>query len=152
MKKRTMVFLSIIVAAMLALTACAGGTSASATAANTVTVKSVTFAESLNANFQPVNPKTQFKPTDTIYVSVDVAGAPKIGTLNGKFYFNDQLISEATLDFATVNQGVIVSIGEDTFAGFNLAPSQPWPVGTGYHFDLYVNGSKLASYPYEVVQ
>jgi len=126
--------------------------SACGTKATTITVKSVTLAENLNENYQPVNPKTQFLSTDTIYVSVDVAGRPKVGTLNGKFYYGDQLISEASLDFASVNQGVIMSVGEDTFAGFNLAPSQPWPVDTGYRFELFVNGTKFGDYPYQVVQ
>jgi uncharacterized protein YpuA (DUF1002 family) len=148
MKTKYLVLVCAVLIAILALSAC-GGTKA---ADNTITVKSVTLAENLNENYQAVNPKTQFLPTDTIYVSVDVAGRPKVGTLNGKFYYGDQLISEATLDFATVNQGVIISIGEDTFAGFNLAPSQPWPVDTGYRFELSVNGAKFGDYPYQVVQ
>ena len=147
MKKRTLIMISAALLVLLALSAC------STKAADTVvTVKSVTLAENLNENYQPVNPKTQFLSTDTIYVSVDVAGRPKVGTLNGKFYYGDQLISEAALDFATVNQGVIMSVGEDTFAGFNLAPSQPWPVDTGYRFELFVNGAKFGDYPYQVVQ
>jgi hypothetical protein len=136
---------------ILALAACGGGAAVAPTAVP-ISIKSVTFAGSLNENFQPVNPKTQFKPTDTIYVSVDVAGAPKTGTLTGKFFFGDQLISEATLDFSSVNKGLIFSVGQDTFAGFNLAPSQPWPVGTGYHLELDINGSKFGDYPYEVIQ
>ena len=144
-------YLGIIGAALLlllAISACAP----KAADTTTVTIKSVTLAENLDQNYQPVNPKTQFLSTDTIYVSVDVAGRPKVGTLNGKFYYGDQLISEAVLDFATVNQGVIMSVGEDTFAGFNLAPSQPWPVDTGYRFELFVNGVKFGEYPYQVVQ
>ena len=147
MKKRILIMISAALLVLLALSAC--GTKAADTV---VTVKSVTLAENLNENYQPVNPKTQFLSTDTIYVSVDVAGRPKVGTLNGKFYYGDQLISEASLDFATVNQGVIMSVGEDTFAGFNLAPSQPWPVDTGYRFELFVNGAKFGDYPYQVVQ
>src|SRR5512133_3896775 len=147
MKKRTLIMISAALLVLLALSACG------AKAADTkVTVKSVTLAENLEANYQPINPKTQFLSTDTIYVSVDVAGRPKVGTLNGKFYYGDPLISEAALDFATVNQGVIMSVGEDTFAGFNLAPTQPWPVDTGYRFELFVNGVKFGDYPYQVVQ
>jgi hypothetical protein len=146
MKKRSLVLVCTVLVALLAMTACG------AKADNTISVKSVTLAEGLDENYQAVNPTTQFAPTDTIYVSVDVAGRPTQGTLNGKFYYGDQLISEAVLDFSTVNQGVIVSIGEDTFAGFNLAPSQPWPVDTGYRFELSVNGSKFGDYPYQVVQ
>ena len=152
MKKKALVLICTALIAILAMTACGGGTASSGTTVNDVTVKSVTLAENLNENYQAVSPKTQFKPTDTIYVSVDLAGRPKTGTMNGKFYYGDQLISEATLDLSAVNQGVIFSIGEDTFAGFNLTPSQPWPVGTGYRFELTVNGSKVGDYPYEVIQ
>jgi len=148
MKTKTLILVFTGLAVLLALSSCSGTKAADAT----VTIKSVTLAENLNENYQPVNPKTQFRPTDTIYVSVDVAGRPKVGTLNGKFYYGDQLISEATLDFASVNQGVVMSLGEDTFAGFNLAPSQPWPVDTGYRFELHVNGAKFGDYPYQVVQ
>ena len=147
MKKRTLILVGAALFVLLALSAC--GTKA---ADSVVTVKSVTLAENLNENYQPVNPKTQFLSTDTIFVSVDVAGRPKVGTLNGKFYYGDQLISEASLDFASVNQGVVMSLGEDTFAGFNLAPSTPWPVDTGYRFELFVNGVKFGDYPYQVVQ
>ena len=45
---------------VLALTACGGGANVKPT------VKSVTFAEKLDENYRAVNPKTQFKPTDTI--------------------------------------------------------------------------------------
>ena len=152
MKKRVLILICTALIAMLAITACGGGTASSGTTVNEITVKSVTLAENLDENYQAVNPKIQFYPTDTIYVSVDMAGRPKTGTINGKFYYGDQLISEATLDLSAVNQGVIISIGEDTFAGFNLTPSQPWPVDTGYRFELTVDGSKVGDYPYEVIQ
>jgi len=152
MKKKTLVLVCAALVVILAVTACGGGTTSSGTTVSGITIKSVTLAENLNADYQAVNPKTQFKPTDTIYVSVDVADRPTTGTLNGKFYYGDQLISEATLDFSTVNQGVIISIGEDTFAGFNLPPGQPWPVDTGYRFELTINGTKVGDYAYSVIQ
>ena len=135
---------------IVAFTACSKATAVSTN--NAITVKSVTLAQDLNENYQAINPKTQFLPTETIYVSVDVAGRPTMGSLNGRFYYGDQLISEATLDFSSVNQGIIVSIGEDTYAGFNLAPSEPWPVDNDYHFELFINGIKFGDYPYEVIQ
>jgi hypothetical protein len=149
MKKKILFLICSVLVATLVMSACGKTTAATD---NIITIKSVTLAGNLDENFQPVNPSTQFQPTDTIYVSVDVAGTPKTGTLNGKFYYGDQLISEAALDFSSVNQGIIISIGEDTFAGFNLAPSQPWPVDTGYRFELTVNGSKVGDYPYQVIQ
>jgi hypothetical protein len=74
--------LCAMLAIALLLTACGGAK----TAPIAITIKSVTFAESLNTSFQAVNPKTQFKTTDTIYASVDVSGRPTTGLLNGKFY------------------------------------------------------------------
>lgn len=146
MKKSQFVVVGALVVLMMVLSACGGGTTAAKPA-----IKNVTFAEGLNESYQAVNPKTQFKPTDVIYVSVEVSGRPKTGLLNGKFYFGDQLISEATVDFATINSGVIVSIGEATYAGFNLVGNQPWPVSKNYHFDLYLDGVKVGNYAYEVI-
>jgi len=146
MKKNILIMLSATLIIVLALTACGGGADVKPS------VKSVTFAENLNESYQAVNPKTQFKPTDIIYVSVDIAGRPKTGILNGKFYYGQQLITEATLDFSNVNSGVLFSIGEDTFAGFSLSPTQNWPVSKDYRLELYLDNVKMGSYPYEVVQ
>jgi hypothetical protein len=146
MKKKLLVMLSASLIIVLALTACGAGADVKPS------VKSVTFAEKLNENYQAVNPKTQFKPTDVVYASVDITGRPKTGILVGKFYYGDQLISDATVDFSSVNSGVLFSIGEDTFAGFSLTGTQPWPVSKDYRMDLYLNDGKVGSYPYEVIQ
>ena len=145
MKNKKLVLFSILVIAILALTACKAPVAE-------VAVKSVTFAENLDANYQPVNPTTQFYTTDTIYVSVKLAGNPKSGSINGKFYYGDQLISEAGLDFGNLTQGTIYSSGAETFVGFNLSPSEPWPVDTDYRFELILNGVKVGDYAYQVVQ
>ncbi len=116
-----------------------------------ITVENVTFAESLDSNYQAVNPTTQFHPTDVIYVSVSVKGSPDTGTMTGQFYYYDQFISEASLDFATVNKSLIALIGQTTYVGFNLTPSTSWPVDSGYTFKLLVNDVEIGSYPYEVI-
>jgi hypothetical protein len=146
MKKTNLVVISSLVFLVLILTAC-GGASASKPS-----IKSVTFAEKLDTNQQAINPKTQFKPTDVIYVSVDITGRPKTGILNSKFFYGTQLITETSVDFASVNSGVIFSVGEDTFAGFSLVGNQAWPVTKDYHLELYLDGVKVGSYPYEVIQ
>ena len=132
---------------VLALTACGG-----AAAVVKPSVKSVTFAEKLDENYKAVNPKTQFKPTDVVYASVDITGRPKTGILTAKFYYGDQLITDATVDFSSVNSGVLFSIGEDTFAGFTLTGTQAWPVSKDYRMDLFLDDAKVGSYPYEVIQ
>lgn len=149
MNKITILGLCAVLLFGLGLAACTSSLVPTTTA---ITIKSVTLAESLDANAQPVNPKTQFKPADVIYVSVDMAGRPTTGKLNGKFFYGEQLISEFTYDFATANQGSIYTLGTDTYAGFNLTPSNPWPVDTGYRFELSVNGTKIGDYAYQVVQ
>ena len=141
-----MILISAAVIIILALTACGGGSTAAPT------IKSVNFAEKLNENYQAVNPKTQFKPTDVIYASVDIAGRPKTGVLNAKFYFGDQFIAEGTLDLSSANSGVLFSIGQETFAGFWITPTQPWPVSKDYRMELYLDKVKVGSYPYEVIQ
>ena len=146
MKKNILIMFSAAMVIVLALTACGGGANVKPT------VKSVTFAEKLDENYRAVNPKTQFKPTDTIQVSVDITGRPKTGILNAKFFYSDQLITEAIVDFSSVNSGVLFPIGEDTPAGFSLSPTQPWPVSNVYRFELYLDNVKVGSYPYEVVQ
>lgn len=146
MNKKVFAFCGVLVLLAVVLSACGGA------ASTKPVIKSVTFAEKLNENYQAVNPKTQFKPTDVINVSVDFSGRPKAGKVNGKFFFGDQLISEATVDLASLNSGVIVSVGEDTFAGFSLRGNQAWPVSKNYRFDLYLDGTKVGSYPYEVIE
>jgi hypothetical protein len=146
MKKKLLVILSASLVIVLVLTACGGGAEVKPS------VKSVTFAEKLDENYQAVNPKTQFKPTDVVYASVDITGRPKTGILLAKFYYGDQLITEATVDFSSVNSGVLFSIGEDTFAGFTLTGNQAWPVSKDYRMDLFLDSVKVGSYPYEVIQ
>lgn len=152
MKKKTRVWVIALLFVTLMASACAKPAATTTVTGNEIVIRGVTLAEDLNENFQAINPSTQFYPTDTIFVSVNIAGRPNTGILTGKFYTDEQLISEATLDLSTVSQGVIFSVGEDTYAGFNLIPSEPWPVGTGYHFELLVNGSRYGDYPYMVIQ
>jgi hypothetical protein len=146
MKKNMLIILSASLIIVLALTACGGA------AVTTPSVKSVTFAQGLDNNYQAVNPKTQFKPNDVVYASVDIIGRPKTGLLLAKFYYGDQLITDAVVDFASVNSGVLFSIGEDTFAGFTLTGTQPWPASKDYRMELYLDNIKVGSYPYEVIE
>jgi len=152
MKSRVLIFATLMLGIAWLLSACGGSTTAEEVAVSGITVKDVVFAEMLDENYQAVNPKTVFGTTDTIYVSVVIEGRPKQGTLEGNFYYGDQLISGASLDFADVNEGVIFSIGENTYAGLWLQPSESWPVGNEYYFELIINGQKVGDFPYEVVQ
>jgi hypothetical protein len=146
MKTKNLVLLICTLSALFFLAACGGGEDKG------ITVDSVTLAKNLDSNYQAVNPTTQFYPNDVIYASVKVNGAPKSGIMTGKFYYWDQLISEASIDFASTNAGIIISIGQSTYVGFNLTPSTSWPVDSGYSFKLFVDNVEVGSYAYEVIQ
>lgn len=152
MKKSILRFVTTLMGLTLLLSACGGTSTTSEVEVSGITIKDVVFAEMLDENYQAVNPKTVFGTTDTIYVSVVIDGRPKQGTLEGNFYYADQFISGATLDFADVNEGVIFSIGENTYAGLWLQPSQPWPAGNEYYFELIINGEKVGDFPYGVAE
>jgi hypothetical protein len=152
MKKKTREWVIALLFVTLMLSACAKPAASTVSTDSGIVIRGVTLAEDLNENYQAINPRTQFFSTDTIFVSVNVAGQPNKGILTGKFYLQEQLISEATLDLSTVSQGVIFSVGEDTYAGFSLMPSEPWPADSGYRFELFVNGAKYGEYPYSVIQ
>ncbi|MGV8027245.1 MAG: hypothetical protein AB2L18_11870 [Anaerolineaceae bacterium] len=146
MKTKNLILTICILGTLFLLAACGGGKDEG------ITVKSVTLAENLDSNYQPINPTTQFYPNDVIYASVEVSGTPKTGVITGKFYYYDQLISEASVDFASVNEGLIISVGQNTYVGFNLTPSASWPVDSGYTLKLFVDGVEIGSYAYEVIQ
>lgn len=150
MKKKIRVW--VIALLLLTLMGCAKPAGSAGNVDREVVIRNVTLARDLNENYQAINPGTQFYSTDTIFVSVNIAGHPNTGVLNGKFYLDTDLISEATLDLSTVRQGVIFTVGEDTYAGFSLVPSEAWPVSSGYRFELFVNGAKFNDYPYSVIQ
>ncbi len=145
MTKRNVLFLGCL---LLSVFLCMGCSSTE----KGITINKVTLAKNLDSNYQPIDPTTQFGPTDTIYVSVEIKGRPQTGTINGKFYYEDQFISEATVDLSSVNKDVLVSIGENTYAGFSLTPSTTWPIDSGYSFKLYVDDVEFGSYNYEIIQ
>jgi len=147
MKTKLALLLGMVLMATLMLTACGGGTTVT-----TAVVKSVVMAKGVDANFLPVDPTTTFLPTDTIFVSTGFTGSPSQSVVNGKFYYGDQFISEATLDITKAVTGDLVSYNGDTYTAFNLIPSDPWPVAATYRFELYIDGVKVGEYPFAVVQ
>lgn len=109
-----------------------------------------TFARKLADNQAPIDPTTEFKPTDTITLSLKFEGRPKTGIVKTKFMLADQLIAEAQVDFADANSGVIFSVGQVTYAGFFLTPSKPFPASDKYRADVFLNDKQIGSYNFKV--
>ncbi|GAB4209824.1 MAG: hypothetical protein OHK0022_41630 [Roseiflexaceae bacterium] len=112
-----------------------------------------TFANKLGENMEPEepNPSKEFQQEDTIYLSLQFEGRPKRGLVKSTFFWGDQEIANTSIDMADANSGVIFSFGQSTYVGFNLKPSQPWPVSKNYRVDVELDGAPLGSYQYSVV-
>lgn len=119
-------------------------------AADASMVKKVVFSRGLTENMGPKDPVDHFETDEPLYVSVQIKGRPKSGVVKGKFFFRDQLIAEAEVDLAKINSGVVLSLGESTYAGFSLTHEKSLPASGKYHFDVEMEGQSLGSYPFKV--
>lgn len=116
-----------------------------------VDLQEVVFAQKLGEQMEAIKPGNKFAPDATIYLSAVVKGRPTSGKLKCRFYYRDQLISEADIDFATVNKGLLFSFGQSTNVGFHLEHESPFPVSRHFRTELFADGKKLGSYPFHVV-
>jgi hypothetical protein len=85
-----------------------------------------------------------------VFLSIELKGRPKTGVVAAKFMFRDDVLAEAKVDVATVNEGVIFSFGEDTFVSFDLKPKQPLPVGACYRADVTLDDKPLGQFPFRI--
>ncbi len=113
-------------------------------------LKQATFCRSLAENQTPGEKADFFMPEDTVYLSVELKGRPKTGVVGCRFLFEETLIAETKVDLATVNKGVLFSVGQSTFAGFHLTPTNPLPVGDVYRAEISLDGKALGTFPFRI--
>lgn len=111
----------------------------------------VTFAHGLSEEMQPVNPGTDFAPDETVYLSLKIKGRPEQGVVTARFYWRDSFITEAGINLADVNSGLLFSFGEDTYAGYTLTHDDPFPLSDKYRAEVFYNDQLLGTYPFRVV-
>jgi hypothetical protein len=116
-----------------------------------IDLEEVVFARKLSEKMEAIDPGNKFAPDATVYLSAVVKGRPKSGSLKCRFYYREQLISEADIDFSTVNKGLLFSFGESTNVGFHLKHQNPFPISKHFRTELFFNDKKLGSYPFHVV-
>jgi hypothetical protein len=146
--------LIILILSAILLTACGGAATNSAKTTggiDGIDIAEVVFAKSLSDKMEPVDVTTTYLPTEPINVSVRINGRPKEGVLTAKFMYKDTLIAETSVDLSQVNNGVIFSVGENTFAGFYLTHEEPLYVSTNYSVNLFINDKASGTYAYSVV-
>lgn len=120
---------------------------------NDVKVVEAVFAKKLSENMEPEEKAVgnSFTPDETIALSLKIEGRPKQGIIEATYYWDEDEIDTAKIDLADINGDVVLSIGENTFVGFTLTPSKPWPISKKYHIDVTLDGDPLDSYAYKVV-
>ena len=116
-----------------------------------IEVLEVTYSHGLSGEGGPVDPGTEFAPDETVYLSVQIKGRPKAGVVSAHFYLGDTLIVEGKVDLADVNSGVILSIGEVTYATFEFSHTEAIPISDNYRADLFYDGAPLGSAAFQVV-
>lgn len=67
--------------------------------------------------------------------------------VKSEFFLGDESIAAAEVDFADVNSGVLLSLGQSTFAGFNLSHENPLPVSDEYRVESSLNGEPARHLP-----
>ena len=112
-----------------------------------------TFAHGLDENMGPVDPGNEFKPGETIYLSIKLKGVPKEGIVTARFMYGDQEIAEASVDIAETvkEEGLLFIIGGNTQVGFTLTPSGPFPPGDEYMAKVYLDGKPAGEYQFMIV-
>jgi len=113
-------------------------------------LKKATFCHGLKEDQSPKEPAEFFRNDETVYLSIELKGRPKSGVVAAQFLFRDELLVEAQVDVATVNKGVVFSIGQNTFVGFNITHKEPLPVGDCYVADVTFDDQPLGKFPFKI--
>ena len=117
---------------VLLLAACGGGRPV---------VKKVVLAKALDADYRPIDPTTEFSPTDTFYCSVKVSNLKPGSRVTVRWYQDDQLLDEYTL----------ADLEGSQYLGFWYEPWSRWPAGD-YRVEIYLNDELARSLDFTVVE
>jgi hypothetical protein len=116
-----------------------------------IEVLEATFAHGLSEQMEPLDAGASFASDETVYLSVKIKGRPKAGLVTAHFFFGDVPIAEATVDLADANSGLLFSIGENTYVGYTLSHTDPFPLSENYRAELFYDGVPLGSTAFGIV-
>ena len=173
MKRTFLILLSVLFLILLAVTGCGGGEEPTpvvivvtsppsgaeptsevvqpTTAAAGLEILEATFAHGLGEQMQPIDPGSEFSPSDSVNLSLRIKGRPKEGVITARFFWYDAPITEASVDLADANSGLLFSFGEDTYVGFSLTPSEPFPLSDQYSAQVFFNDQPVGVYSFSIV-
>jgi hypothetical protein len=156
MKRSRLIPILSMVALVISALACGSSPGTQETADTAVPtagvqVREATFAHGLADDGGPVDPGTEFTPDETVYLSLIVKGRPKEGMVSAQFFLGEELVAEADIDLSEVNEGVIFSIGEDTYVNFWLSSDDALPISRAWRADVSYDDEFIDSYTFSVV-
>jgi hypothetical protein len=118
----------------------------------TVKITEATFTHGVDEKGNPKEPGDEFAQNEKIFLHLKFMGRPAEGTIKARFLWRDQLIGETSIDFADVNEGIIFSFGQYTYANFHMDMKIPPPIGEGYRAEVFYNDEPLGSYEFKIKQ
>ena len=118
------------------------------TAAPVRPLKQAVFTRQLGKFREPLDPTTEFRPGETICLSLQFHGRIKTGTVAFKAYYRDELLAEATVDLS--KGGAILPIG-DTCTFLKVAQEQPFPISARYRVEVTLDDKPLGAFPFKIV-
>ncbi len=104
-------------------------------------VANIMIGKRLGAENRIAEPTFQFDPPDTVYISAEIQGAPKEGTLSAKWLGQGNKIVDSTTQ--------PIASGDTTRKEFHLSPAKGWKPGT-YMIKLYLNGDSVQAKTFAV--
>ncbi len=95
-------------------------------------LKTAVVCASLADDYAPVGPTDVFAPEDDFNISVEYADLEEAQSIGVKWFQEDDLLYELTVELDASNAG-------DGYAGFTLTNDALWSTGN-YHADIYLDG------------
>jgi len=111
--------------------------------ANTLQVGEIQLGNAVGADKRVMKPMDEFRPTETVYITVPTTGTAQNATLRVRWTFEDgQLVDEST-------QTISPSGAETT--EFHVNKPSGWPAGE-YKAEVFLNDRPVGSKEFEVKQ
>lgn len=107
-------------------------------------VLSLTAAQALDSDYQPLEPTGQYTPDDTFFISAELRGYRPGMDISALWRYEGEVIAETPL---------LAEGSGDGYAGFSLSPQNPprWPEGS-YVVDIMYDDHLLGRTAFEVTE
>lgn len=117
-----------------------------------VEIVEATFAGGIDEKEgEAIDPRSEFAQGEDIYLLIKFKGRPREGIIKTVYYFRDNKITETSVDLSDINEGMIFSFGQFTFAYFKLTLEGVSPIGEGYRAEVFCDEELLDTYEFSLL-